>query len=289
MPKPTPEKVITQKHRRLFIQWGGPRPNNRRYYGGVDGQEMAVGDDSNPISGGINPIRIHDPNVIGRYKNVGRTIDPPDLPTVPVMFYIDHGGIPRSQINRNCPFNVYEVVGKCATLSDFNGGWESFVKVYSYLEATDDSGSGNFNFDSDEASMIEWDTTAEAIYYIGAIGMGQKASTQVDRNVVDIVYGTRIQCGDCGPTLDGTDWIYAITDSSGTGSPGLPAELIYTVDGGGTWTEVSIDGLGADDSPSAIDIIGNYLVVLSNAACSCLKSTTLRACQEPLPPLPQAL
>ncbi len=51
------------------------------------------------------------------------------------------------------------------------------------------------------------------------------ARTLIDREVLDVVYGTRQMCGNCGPENDGSKWIYAITRSSG-GSPGLPAELI---------------------------------------------------------------
>ena len=50
------------------------------------------------------------------------------------------------------------------------------------------------------------------------------------------------------------------------GSPTFQAEVLYSTDGGTTWTNVNITGLSASAVPSAIDIVGGYLVVLVNSA-----------------------
>ena len=78
------------------------------------------------------------------------------------------------------------------------------------------------------------------------------------------MYGTQIQCGDCGPPNDGTRWAYAITKSSGAGSPGLPAEVQYRVDGTANWIDLAITGIGATADPTAIDIVGDKLVVVAS-------------------------
>jgi photosystem II stability/assembly factor-like uncharacterized protein len=104
--------------------------------------------------------------------------------------------------------------------------------------------------------------TLSDIYPLGQLGFGQEASTQIERAVIDVVYGTTNTCR----CEDATQYIYAITDTSGAGSPGLPAEVLYSTDGGSTWTEVNVDGMGAEESPLAIDLVGQYLVVLGDDA-----------------------
>ena len=82
---------------------------------------------------------------------------------------------------------------------------------------------------------------------------------------MDIIYGSEAQCGDCGPADDGTQLIYAVTKSSGAGSPGLPAELVYSLNGGDSWSQVNIDGLGASEDPLAIELVGSKLMILSDS------------------------
>ena len=45
-------------------------------------------------------------------------------------------------------------------------------------------------------------------------------------------------------------------------SNGLPGEVIYSLDGGETWTQALIDGFGATEDAVAIDIVANKLVVV---------------------------
>ena len=56
MPNLTADEVITQKHKRLFIQFGGPYPGNSVKYYGQDAQYMSVEGVSIPGSGGIDAI-----------------------------------------------------------------------------------------------------------------------------------------------------------------------------------------------------------------------------------------
>ena len=71
-----------------------------------------------------------------------------------------------------------------------------------------------------------------------------------------------MQCGDCGPNDNGAQRVYAVTKSSGAASPGLPAELIYSLDGGVTWAQTLIDSFGSTEDPLAVDMVGSRIVVL---------------------------
>jgi hypothetical protein len=70
-------------------------------------------------------------------------------------------------------------------------------------------------------------------------------------------------CGDCEDASDGCQKIFAITAAAG-GSPGTPADVVYSLDGGATWNADDIDTLGAAENPSAVACVGEYLVVVSN-------------------------
>lgn len=267
MAKPGADLIITQKHRRAFSQRGGPAPQNQVRYAGADETYMTIDDDDNPITGGRTPIRYHDPyrRGGGAYKQIGETTDAPDFPSATIGFMERHGGVPWVDWDAGCPNNFYEVVGPCKNPSDFINGWSDFVKIYSYGRANSHNESGNTTQDSDDASMTEVEFSFAAIYKIGALLFGEKAAPEVEREVVDLVFAGGIDCGACGPADNGTSRLYAVTKSSGAASPGTPAEVVYTVDGGATFSQQNITGLGGTVDPTGIEIVGSYLVVLDTA------------------------
>lgn len=267
MPKPGADLVITQKHRRAFSQRGGPGPANTTRYAGADETYMTFDDDSNPIVGGRSPINFHDPlrRAGGAYRQIGESTDAPDFASSTINFLERHGGIPWVDYDAGCPNNFYEVVGPCKRPDDFINGWSDFVKIYSYGRANSHDESGNTTQDSDDASMTAVEFMFMAIYKIGALLFGEKGAGEVEREVVDLVWAGGIDCGACGPNDDGTKRLYAVTKSSGAASPGTPAEIIYTIDGGANFSQQNITGLGGTVDPTGIDIVGNYLVVLDTA------------------------
>lgn len=262
MPAPNADEIITYKHKRNFIQFGGPGPTHTTLYAGQDAQYMSIEGVSDPESGGIDPIWVPDPVRIGSYRLVGRSVSPPDLASASLMLREKHGAIPRQLQKIGCAFNLYEPTGKCKDLSDFLRGWSDYVLVYSQALVTDKDYGTRTSFDSDDPVVDSLSLTLADIYPIGALGFGEEAATLVDREVVDIVYGNSITCGNCGSENDGTQWLYTLATTSGAGSPGLPAEVIYTVDGGANWSEANIASFGATEVPLAIEIVGQYLVVL---------------------------
>ena len=117
MPKLTADEVITQQHKRAYIQWGGPRPNNPVKFAGLDSQYMTITGVSTSESGGFDPIWAPDPQVAKRYKLIGRMATVPEIPTATLTFFEKHGVLPF-QLFKHCPFSAYEVSGNCEDLSD---------------------------------------------------------------------------------------------------------------------------------------------------------------------------
>lgn len=264
--KPGQDKVVTQKHRRAFSQRGGPSPDNEVRYAGAEEAYLMFDDLSNPVSGGHDPINFHSTKRRGAYDRIGEQTSAPDYPSSSVSFFHRHRGIPWVDYDLTCYNNFYEPVGACKRPDDFINGWEDYVQIYSYGRGGDRSDSNLTTQEDDNASMTEVEFAWEGgAYKISALLFGEEAGPEVEREVVDLVYGSVVDCGTCGPRDDGTKRIYAVTKSSGAGSPGTPAEVVYTTDGGTTWSQTNITGLGGTVDPTGIDIVGNYLVVLDTA------------------------
>lgn len=264
--KITSDEIVTQKFKRNFAQWGGPYPGNKLGYAGQDAQYMSIDGVTVPEAGGIDPIWVPDPFVNGRYRLVARSITPPDLAQATLVLREKHKFIPRQLLPLKCPFNIYEVTGNCKNPSDFLRGWTDYVLIYSLGLVTEKDLGTRSAFDADDAIEDSLSIALANVYPVGSLAFCQEASSEVDREVVDIVYGSTEQCASCGVDDDGTRRIYAVTKSSGGGSPGLPSELVYSLDGGLTWTQTNITGFGATEDAVAIDVAGQYLIIVGDDA-----------------------
>lgn len=266
MPDVRADEIITRQNHRMYIQYGAARPGNKVLYAGQGTQYLSVTALTAPESGGITPIWVPDPRKKKAYKLAGRTVAPSALPQATLTMRENHAGIPKQLTRIGCALNIYESAGNCGDLSDFLAGWSDYVLVYSTGLITDKNLGQRTAFDSDEPIEDQMSLTLSDVYPIGQISFAEGAAVQVDREVVDIVYGSRASCGDCGDSDDGSLRIYAVTTSSGAGSPGLPAEVVYTLNGGLTWNETNITGFGASEAPLAIEVAGKYLIVLGSDA-----------------------
>lgn len=264
MPTSQTNETYTQNYIRAFTQRGGPGPNNPVRYAGADEQYLMVGDISAPERGGINAINVQDPRVRGLYKRTGITIDAPDIPSNSITFKQRRGGLPWYKFRLNCPISIYESIGFCNDPSDPINGWES-LSVLSAGLATDKSYTGRTVFDGADETLAEigfsW---MGGVYDLGAITMGERGAADVTTEVVDIVYGAPVRCPDCGPANDGSDWIYALQQTAG-GSSAVVGKVLYSTDGGATWTASALTGLGVGVLVTAIDIVGSYLVVIAKS------------------------
>jgi len=261
MPTTQSNETYTQNFIRAFTQRGGPSPSNLVRYAGLDEQYLMVGDISRPDRGGINAINVNDPRVRGLFSRTGVTIDAPDIPSNSLTFKQKINGVPWYQFRLNCPINVYESVGQCFDPSDPLNGWNTLT-ILSRGLSTDKTYQGRTPFDGSD------ETTAEIafswlgdVYTVGGIALGEQDSIGVTTEVVDGVYASAAVCSDCGPSNDGTKWIYELQQTAG-GSSAVNGVVMYSVDYGATWSSSAITGLAVGSLVTAIDIVGQYLVVV---------------------------
>lgn len=259
MPRASADEIVTQGHLRHFYQRGGEAgagPANDLVFSGVDAQYMIIGDAENPVRGGIDAINVHDPFNTKRFKQVGSMISPPDAKTASVTFLRRHGQIPRQLYNLgDCPVTFYTLSGRCKDLSDFILGWEDFVMIYGNGEATTLSQGGQSGFDADDQLEDEIEFTFDRIYPIGTINFSERAGGVVSLEVIDLVYGPVDRCAGC---TDGTERIYAVVTSAYLSSGPY---VVYSTNGGATWTSETITGIATSVVPTAIDVVGSYLIV----------------------------
>lgn len=257
------DELVKSTQKRNYIQFGGAFPSSPLLYAGLGAQYLFI--DSADISevGGVDPIWVPDLFTQGKYRLAGRKFGPAALPKVTITMLEKHASIPKQLQRIGCQFNLYEATGACQDLSDFNAGWTDYVLIYSGAITTDKGLGARTTRDADNQMEDKLALILSAIYPVGALGFGAQAAAQIDREVVDVVYGSKFQCGNCGGAPDdGTQRIYAVAKSSGAGSAGILGQVIYTVNGGLTWAETAITGIGASADPTHITMVGNYLLVL---------------------------
>jgi len=271
MPKLSADEIITQRHKRNFIQFGGPAPDNPAKYGGQDTQYMSIQGVTLHDSGSVDPIWVPDPRQIGAFKAVNRSRSAPDLPEATLVLFEKHASLPWHLVKQNCPFTLYEATGACRDLSDLNNGWTDYVTVYSNAVVTDKDLGDRSAWDSDDSIEDSLSLTLSNVYPIAALQFGAKADTAITAEMKDVVFGTSIRCGDCGVPNDGTRFIYAV--QKGISSPATKPTVFYSVDGGVTWSSAAISSAANAEDIVALDIVGTYLVAASKtggtASASC--------------------
>lgn len=265
------DELIKQSTTRTWYQLG---TGGERYFYGQPGYHFISGA-TMQVRGGIDPIFVPDPSRPGRYRLVSRTTAAPDLDEFSVDFHEAYAGVPRHLLKNTCEWTFYELHSRCGDPSDFHRGWTgSYIMIYAggLFEGGIDLGTRTAR-DSDDPLTGSATFKARAIYPVGTLSFGEEAANDVVAEVVDVVYGTLVSCGGCGATSDGSDHIYALTRAN-IASPSAPGQLVYSLDGGDTWTTNTITGLSSAVEPLYLDIAGSVLIVGGNSAALFFSSLT---------------
>lgn len=278
-----PIQVIKQGMGRPHLQLGGPRPfNPLLFYGGTTNY-LAISGVSNPLRGGITPQYVHAPNTVGKYVAVAKTIDPPDLPTSSIMFREKVGALPKHALFVGCEMNVYLPHGSCNDLSDFDRGWTDYIEIFARGLITTRDGGDRFTFNSDDPLETTVGVTWGDIYPVGSLGFSAlSTSGPATRPIVAVCYANKELCGECGPANDGTNWVYAVRAGDGSNKP----DVLWSNNGGRTFTAISLTTAVNSEVPSAISVMGSYVVVLSPTAVSSTQGGIYYAVLNPLTGVP---
>lgn len=165
-----------------------------------------------------------------------------------------------------CEIDAQIRMGRCYNPTDSARGWTKIL-VLEGISPSAWSISGDLNvFEPADRDMLvdEMKFTGQNMFEIVRMTYGEVASSAVVQEVVDIAICDTLSCGsDCESASDGCQKVFAVTKSHG-GSPGLPAELVYSADKGGTWGDVLIDSIPVNEDPIALACVGENIMVISN-------------------------
>ncbi len=251
---------------RVWIIEDRAAPNHpTSYYGRARAQGLAS------PAGDTTPVYEPDPFRYGEFGLIEQVRGAPGLGTTTLEAIMDIATLSRwLQLKRKgCPVDIQIHLGLCKNPDDFNGGFETaFILEDSRITAWNSSEIGALNQGQDAAvnEMIPI-SFAEMYQLKGSLRLTNLAPTEVAREVLDVDICDRVSCGICGATSDGCQKVFAITVSAG-GSPGLPADVLYSSDGGTTIGETNITTLAVNEDPSDAACIGAYYVVVSHASDS---------------------
>ena len=165
---------------------------------------------------------------------------------------------------RGCVHDFQVHIGMCGDPQNFNAGWEKVLvleggRISNY--GVDEVGA----LSSDERAAVNETITAQGTdyYEIGPLSFAEVAASAVIQEVIDITFCDTKSCGgECGDASDGCEKVFAIIKSAG-GSPGLGSQVVFTSDGGSTWTATPITALAANQEPLAVSCFGSNLIIVS--------------------------
>lgn len=166
-----------------------------------------------------------------------------------------------------CAIDVQLHLGQCTDPSDFNTFKKSLILENVQITNWSAGDLGALQSDDNAAVDETAELSAEDIYEVVPLTIQSAAASIVTNEIVDVTSCDNISCGECEETSDGCKKIFAITKAAG-GSPTTPADVVFTIDGASTWYAHDVDTLGAAEDPDAIDCVGNYIAVVSNASGS---------------------
>lgn len=264
MPKQRDYNLALASHTRVFLMEGGAGPSHPPVY-----KALARATSPSVPFGDTTPIRLPDPDKYGAFVNAGKIIGAADLATINLEARMTRELSEYLRVAQAiCEFDIQVHYGLCQNPLDFNGGFDKVLALGKARVTTYSTGDQGAFEPGDDAPIVETlAISLEEYYEIGKIAPEELAGTQIVQEVAGLVICDSRQCGECGIPSNGCERLFVVTKSHG-GSPGLPAEVIFTEDGGSTWTETNVTTLAATEDPTGVACVGQYLVVISNESLS---------------------
>lgn len=214
--------------------------------------------------GGLSPVIIPNQQQLGEYVIAGTVRGAPSLGTATIMEKVNprKRGLLEEIYEGDCD-NTMLIKVDCDGRRDDLQSFESLYIVRSLRpnNLAHDSDIQSFTEDADtgvqftsDAALIDWVRTFP-------INFASYAADVILAEIIDIIYADSASCGSCSPYSKGNEKIYALQKAN-SGSPGLSAQIVYTVDGRSTWNAVDLQALGGNDA-NRLTSVGSNIVVVS--------------------------
>ncbi len=215
--------------------------------------------------GDITPLYVPDPDQYGQFLTSGKIIGERGSPEIAIeaRYLQDQVSTMLRLARLGCDHDLQLHIGQCQDPQDFNNGWTKIV----VLERARPTQYGTTELGAlmpSERSQVNEEVPWQGEDYFEIVRMifAEQAAAQVVQEVIDIGICDRVTCGECGLASDGCQIILALTLTN-AGSPGLPAEVLFSEDGGLTWSDTNISTLAVNEDPNRFACVGVNMVVVS--------------------------
>lgn len=244
---------------RVFIIEGRARPDHKPAY-----QSAMKASSPSQSFGDIEKIEIPSSSEYGKFTEIGSIRGAVERVSITLegRYAADLKSDVLRMARAGCAIDIQINIGSCTNPSDYNTFTKKVIIESAFLTNWQADDLGALGSDEQAGVNESVDVSGRDIYEIVQLSWAEKAASIVTNEVVDVALCDTPSCGDCETESAGCSAFYAITLAAG-GSPGTPADVVYTLDDGTTWYADDINSLTG--SPSAIACMGSYLVVVSEA------------------------
>lgn len=219
--------------------------------------------------GDITPVKVPSKYTYGQFEEIAVIRGAEDRPTTSLVFkYPETRSAIAKLAKQKCALDVQIHFGRCKSPTSFNLGWEKIL-VFENAVFTNYATTELGAFEQGDDAVVEEtvDLSGEWFYEIVPIRLTERATGEVGQEIISVVVGDTEQCGDCGTASDGCQRIFAVS-APGATSPGVKAEVLYSIDGGTSFGDTWIDTLAIGEDPSDAVVAGDILVVVSHGTDS---------------------
>lgn len=241
---------------RVFVQYDGSSPSNAYRYVGclsLAGFQQDLGEGE--------PIYCPSSEQVGKYDIVDTTNPPPSLPTTDFTQHMNRAlnDFWWDLRRRGCRFNMAVKGTNCGRPDDPDEFDAKILVTGGKLTAFN---TGEFNGLAEDAAIdLTGSLQLLAFDPFRPMAFGEVGDASVFAEGLDGIFADKVQCGDCGSPSDGCQKAYVLTALE-SGSPSLPSQVAYTLNGGGTWDYDSITSLSTL-AGMALAQVGSRIVVIS--------------------------
>lgn len=255
------KKPLVNSYTRVFLIEGRARADHKPAF-----QNCVKAGAPEQSFGDIEKIECPDPDVYGAFEEVGIIQGAVERATISLMgrYAADLASELLRLAKLRCALDLQIHIGTCTKPNEFNTFTKAIVMENAYLTnwSADDLGA----LASDEAAVVNEtvDVSGQTVYELVPLSISSKAADILTNELVDVVIYDAPLCAGCsGSQSDGGNRVYAVSAAAG-GSPGTPADLVFSVDAGVNWLAHDIDTMSSTEDPDGVAGLGDYVVVVSN-------------------------
>lgn len=165
--------------------------------------------------------------------------------------------------NKGCRVDIYALSGKCGNPQDFTEGGEKWVyfpdgKISSHTYEN----FGAYGLDENNPTNENVAMTSEEYYEFLYMREEQVGASVTTREVLTIDVYQGDNCTDCPNACANV----LATMAGASATPGTQPVLLYSTDGGDTWSSQTITTLFSNENPTDAEVIGSDFVLISQTA-----------------------